>query len=54
MFWGVPIKNGQISQGGTGNHYQKENLLSAAQSGIEFVNISPLKSDLMDEVKVIG
>ena len=50
-FGGVPIKNGQISQGGTGNHYQKENLLSAAQSGIEFVNISPLKSDLMDEVK---
>ena len=25
-FGGIPLKNGQISQGGTGNHYQKSNL----------------------------
>ncbi len=50
-FGGVPIKNGQICQGGTGHHYQKENLIDASNSGIEFVNISPLKSDLMDKVK---
>ena len=49
-FGGIPIKNGQISQGGTGHHYQRENLLDAAKSGIEFINISPLKSDLIDEV----
>ena len=48
-FGGVPLKNGQICQGGTGNHYQKESIISAASSGIEFVNVSPIKSDLMDE-----
>ncbi len=50
-FGGVPLKNGQICQGGTGHHYQKESLLSASQSKISFVNISPLKSDLLEEVK---
>ena len=50
-FGGIPLKNGQISQGGTGKHYQKENLLDAAKHGIEFINISPLKSDLIDEAK---
>ena len=45
-FGGVPIKNGQISQGGTGHHYQRENLIESANSGIEFINVSPLKSDL--------
>ena len=49
-FGGVPLKNGQICQGGTGNHYQKESLIEAGNAGIEFVNISPLKSDLLDEV----
>tara|TARA_Y100000817_G_scaffold101662_1_gene79495 strand:+ start:228 stop:2558 length:2331 start_codon:yes stop_codon:yes gene_type:complete len=50
-FGGIPLKNGQISQGGTGHHYQKENILEAAKSGIEFINISPLKSDLIDGAK---
>ena len=50
-FGGIPIKNGQISQGGTGHHYQQENLKDASKSGIEFINISPLKSDFIDEVK---
>jgi biotin/methionine sulfoxide reductase len=50
-FGGIPVKNGQICQGGTGNHYQRENLIAAAKSKISFVNISPIKSDLLDEVK---
>ena len=50
-FGGVPIKNSQICQGGTGNHYQRESLIDAGNNGIEFINISPLKSDLIDEVK---
>ncbi len=49
-FGGIPLKNGQICQGGTGYHYQREHLAAAAAAGIEFVNISPLKSDLCDEV----
>ena len=50
-FGGIPLKNGQISQGGTGNHYQRKNLFEAANSGIEFVNISPLKSDLIEDAR---
>ena len=50
-FGGVPLKNGQIAQGGTGSHNQKEKLISSAKAGIKFVNLSPFKSDLLDEVK---
>ncbi len=47
-FGGVPLKNGQISQGGVGAHIQKGGLRAAHDAGVEFVNISPLRSDLMD------
>ena len=47
-FGGVPLKNGQICQGGTGHHYQRENLIAAGEANIDFVNISPIKSDLLD------
>lgn len=47
-FGGVPLKNGQISQGGTGAHVQKASLLAAHAAGVRFVNISPLRSDVMD------
>lgn len=50
-FGGVPLKNGQISQGGTGAHVQKAGLREAATAGVRFVNISPLRSDLMEEVE---
>lgn len=49
-FGGVPLKNGQISQGGTGAHVQKAGLRDAREAGVRFVNISPLRSDLLDEV----
>ena len=49
-FGGIPLKNGQISQGGTGNHFQKKELLEASNSKTYFMNISPLKSDLIGEV----
>ena len=49
-FGGIPLKNGQICQGGTGHHYQREGLIAAAEADINFVNISPLKSDLLDQV----
>ena len=49
-FGGVPLKNGQICQGGTGAHYQLQGLMDAAKALVKFVNISPLKSDLIDEV----
>ncbi|MEP2030298.1 MAG: molybdopterin guanine dinucleotide-containing S/N-oxide reductase [Paracoccaceae bacterium] len=49
-FGGVPLKNGQISQGGTGCHIQRKGLMDAGAANIKFVNISPLKSDLLDDV----
>ncbi|MEM1277364.1 MAG: molybdopterin guanine dinucleotide-containing S/N-oxide reductase [Pseudomonadota bacterium] len=49
-FGGVPLKNGQIGQGGTGDHYQRRHLREAGAAGIHFVNISPLKSDLLEDV----
>ena len=49
-FGGVPMKNGQISQGGTGCHVQRDGLRAAGNAGIRFVNVSPMKSDVLDEV----
>lgn len=49
-FGGVPLKNGQISQGGTGAHVQKAGMSAAHKAGVHFVNISPLRSDVMDGV----
>lgn len=48
-FGGVPLKNGQISQGGTGAHVQRGGVLAARAAGVEFVNLSPLRSDMMEE-----
>ena len=45
-FGGIPLKNGQISQGGVGSHVQKDYLKKAALKGVNFINVSPLKSDL--------
>ncbi len=49
-FGGLPVKNGQIGQGGVGRHRQREAIRQARAAGIEFVNISPLRSDVMDDV----
>ncbi|WP_322866230.1 molybdopterin guanine dinucleotide-containing S/N-oxide reductase [Aquicoccus sp. G2-2] len=48
-FGGVALKNGQISQGGTGGHIQKAGMLAAHAAGTRFVNISPIRSDIMAE-----
>lgn len=48
-FGGVPLKNGQISQGGLGAHVQRAGIGAAAEAGVNFVNISPLRTD-MDSV----
>ena len=49
-FGGIPLKNGQISQGGTGNHIQRSSLFRARKAGVKFVNVSPLKSDIDDRI----
>ncbi len=45
-FGGVPLKNGQISQGGLGSHVQRAGMTAAAEAGVKFVNISPLRGDM--------
>jgi len=48
---GIPLKNGQISQGGTGKHIQRKGIFNAFEAGVKFVNISPLKSDIEPEIR---
>lgn len=47
-FGGLPLKNGQIAQGGTGRHRQREAMIQAHSSGTDFVNVSPMKGDMDD------
>ncbi len=49
-FGGLPIKNGQISQGGVGFHHQRSLMKDAAKAGVQFVNVSPLQTDTIGEL----
>jgi biotin/methionine sulfoxide reductase len=48
-FGGIPVKNGQISQGGLGRHVQRAGVRDAAAAGVSFVNVSPLRSDMIGD-----
>lgn len=50
-FGGIPIKNAQIDAGGLGAHGQRAGLEKAIAGGIEFVNISPLRDDVIAEIQ---
>ena len=47
-FGGLATKNGQVTSGGAGAHSMEAWLRRAKDAGIEFVSISPLKSDAPD------
>ena len=47
-FGGMPLSNSQISSGGLGRHRTREALLQASQAGVQFVNVSPIKTDVLD------
>ncbi len=47
-FGGLATKNGQVTSGGAGAHTMEPWLRRAKDAGIEFVSISPLKSDAPD------
>lgn len=49
-FGGVPLKNGQIGQGGLGRHIQRDSILAAHANGVRFVLVSPLREDMVDDV----
>ncbi len=51
VFGGIPIKNAQIEAGGSGTHQQREGLAKAIAAGVNFVNISPLRDDVIDETQ---
>ena len=47
-FGGLAVKNGQVTSGGAGVHTLEMWLRRAREAGIEFVSISPLRSDAPD------
>ncbi len=47
-FGGLAVKNGQVTSGGAGVHAMETWLRRAKEAGIEFVSVSPLKSDAPD------
>ncbi|MEH6521890.1 molybdopterin-dependent oxidoreductase [Sulfitobacter sp.] len=50
MFGGMAERNTQVSDGGVARHRMAGNLQACADAGVEFVNISPLRSDASDVV----
>jgi biotin/methionine sulfoxide reductase len=45
-FGGLPAKNAQVNLGGVGRHTLHEGMQSCYDAGVEFVNISPIKTDI--------
>ncbi len=45
MFGGIPMRNSQVSGGGVGSHRLRDDLAACAAAGVNFVNISPLRTD---------
>lgn len=45
-FGGMARRNAQINSGGTGKHQQHQDMLSARKAGVEFINVSPIESDM--------
>lgn len=45
-FGGLPVKNAAVGQGGVGAHRTGPALLEAKAAGVNFINISPLRSDM--------
>ena len=46
LFGGLPLKNGQVTSGGVGRHTLREEMQRCRDSGVNFVNISPIRDDL--------
>ena len=50
-FGGLPLKNAVVGQGGVGVHRTGPALLEAKAAGVEFINISPLRSDMPEALE---
>lgn len=50
-FGGIPLKNAQVNSGGQGRHTTRDWLARCRANGVDFVNIGPLRDDLVDLVE---
>jgi len=50
MFGGIPPKNTQVNSGGIGRHEAGNWLTHVRESGVAFVNISPLRDDVAESL----
>ena len=50
-FGGLARKNAQITSGGVGRHVLRESLVQARANGASFINVSPLRTDIIPEVE---
>lgn len=48
---GLARKNAQVTSGGVGRHTLREGLTAAKANGCDFVSVSPLRTDMMDELE---
>ena len=48
LFGGLAMRNAQVSDGGVATHRLRDNLQACASAGVDFVNISPLRTDAND------
>lgn len=49
-FGGMPLKNSQVMYGGQGRHMLASRLETCRDRGVRFVNLSPLRDDMIDDV----
>lgn len=49
-FGGIPLRNGQVINGGGALHEMGHWLRNAAQAGVRLVNISPQRADMADDI----
>ena len=47
-FGGIGLKNLQVTHGGVGEHVAEDFMRRARESGVEFVNVAPLRDDVSD------
>ena len=48
VFGGVPLRNTQVAYGGITEHQSTPGFHAARKAGVQFINVSPLKSDLIE------
>jgi biotin/methionine sulfoxide reductase len=52
-FGGLPLKNTNVSSGGTSQHIARDHLLAAHRRGAQFHLIGPLRDDLPPEIEAV-